>query len=361
MIYVIFGASGSGKTTLLNCVYKEFGERSIHKKGTTRLSRKYDDIEIESYPMGLPEDRFGGSNGYIYSQYGYDYGIEKRQLDDAIKANVPHFLICNDVEIIRKLRQEYRMNICVVYLSFDAPKEGILAIQKARGITDDEIELRISKIEYLNKQFIENSSLFDGVIINKYGDNPSTLLWQQMKRIMSSFEDLRAVPEKEVIFQTIDYLVDVIKKAEITKATVQSTIEKGFIFIIMPFGENREQKAALWNTYTNIKQAAATVGYRAERVDFILGSNSIDNKIYQNIEKAELIIADLTLERPNCYFEVGYAKALGKNLIFMSKNGTKIHFDVEHYDHITYDTEFEMFNSLQNKLHEYKALHSNNQ
>ena len=36
MIYVIFGASGSGKTTLMNCVFEEYGEKAIHKKGTTR-------------------------------------------------------------------------------------------------------------------------------------------------------------------------------------------------------------------------------------------------------------------------------------------------------------------------------------
>lgn len=130
MIYIIFGASGTGKTTLMNSVFSEYGERAIHKKGTTRNKRKYDDIEIVPYPKGLPEDKFGEGNGYIYSTYGYEYGIEKKQIDDAIKGNYPHFVICNDVETIKKLRRDYGVNVCVVYLSFDAPRETILSIQR---------------------------------------------------------------------------------------------------------------------------------------------------------------------------------------------------------------------------------------
>ena len=193
MIYIIFGASGSGKTTLLNSVYSEYGEKAIHKKGTTRAKRSYDDIEIVSYPAGLPVEKFGGDKGYIYSQYGYEYGIERSQLEQAIAENYPHFVICNDIETIKKLRHDYPNKICVVYLRFDAPEETILSIQKTRGITDDEIDLRVSKIEYLNEQFIHNSSFFDQVLTNRYGDNPEIRLWAQMKNIMASFDDVRAM------------------------------------------------------------------------------------------------------------------------------------------------------------------------
>ncbi len=73
MIYIIFGASGSGKSTLLNIIRDDFGVKSTHVKGTTRKKRRYDETEIISYPNGLPKDKYD----YIYSQYGYEYGIEK--------------------------------------------------------------------------------------------------------------------------------------------------------------------------------------------------------------------------------------------------------------------------------------------
>lgn len=353
MIYVIFGASGSGKTTLLNSVYSEYGEKAIHKKGTTRDKWSYDDIEIVSYPNGLPADKFGGDKGYIYSQYGYEYGIERSQLERAIAEHYPHFVICNDIETIKKLRSDYPHQICVVYLRFDAPEETILSIQKTRGITDDEINLRVSKIEYLNEQFIHNSSFFDQVVTNRYGDNPEIRLWAQMKTIMASFDDVRATPSKEIIFSTIDYLQKKIHEVEKNEVQNANVIDKGFIFIIMPMDKNKhdtEKSADIWHVYTTIKTAAQMSGFRAERVDYIRGAASIDNKIYEHIEKAEVIIADLSYERPNCYFELGYAKALGKDMIIIARQGTKIHFDVEHYDYIEFSSEEYLAQELSTQL-----------
>jgi nucleoside 2-deoxyribosyltransferase len=70
-------------------------------------------------------------------------------------------------------------------------------------------------------------------------------------------------------------------------------------------------------------------------------SASILNEILSRIETAKLIVADLTFERPNCYYEVGYAQAKGKKVIFTARedhdprrpnrqpNGPKVHFDLD--------------------------------
>lgn len=49
-----------------------------------------------------------------------------------------------------------------------------------------------------------------------------------------------------------------------------------------------------------------------------------------------VVVADLTDERPSCYFEVGYAEALGKHVVFLASresvinpgDDTRIHFDI---------------------------------
>src|ERR1700730_3508453 len=72
-------------------------------------------------------------------------------------------------------------------------------------------------------------------------------------------------------------------------------------------------------------------------------SASITNEIVSRIEAAKLIVADLTHERPNCYYEVGYAQAKGKKVIFTARedhdprkpnrnpSDPKVHFDLDSY------------------------------
>lgn len=356
MIYVLFGPSGSGKTTLLEQVYKEYGEKAIHKKGTTRKLRKYDDIEITSYPEGLPREIFGGEKGYIYSQYGYEYGIERLQINKAIEGNYPHFVICNDIDTVQKMRKDYGANIFVVYVRFHAPRESIEAIQKARGIDDDEIELRLSKIEFLESLYIDNGDLFDDVLHNRYSETPDEL-WKKMRAIMMNIGDYnREIPAKVVLFDMIDYLQKSIEDIENRRPANADKVEKGFAFIIMPMIKGDDAlEDELWNIYTTIKNSASNAGYRAERVDNIAGSQTIDSKIFEYIEKAEIIVADLSYERPNCYYELGYAKALGKEMIIIAKQGTKIHFDVEHYDNFTYENARQLGRELQARFFAHRA------
>lgn len=56
----------------------------------------------------------------------------------------------------------------------------------------------------------------------------------------------------------------------------------------------------------------------------------------EEIRDAVFIIADLTDERPSCYFEAGYAEGLPRSIIYVASKDsavnpgtpTKIHFDI---------------------------------
>jgi nucleoside 2-deoxyribosyltransferase len=43
------------------------------------------------------------------------------------------------------------------------------------------------------------------------------------------------------------------------------------------------------------------------------------------IRNAVFVIADLSFERPSCYYELGLAQGLGKKTILLAKEGTYIH------------------------------------
>jgi len=69
----------------------------------------------------------------------------------------------------------------------------------------------------------------------------------------------------------------------------------------------------------------------ATRVDEVAGSRLISADIITQIKKSEFIIVDLTNERPNVYYELGYAHGIGaegNNILLIAKKGTKLHFDI---------------------------------
>ena len=78
----------------------------------------------------------------------------------------------------------------------------------------------------------------------------------------------------------------------------------------------------------------------ARRVDQLYledGKTAIIDNIYKSIISAEVIIADLTDNRPNCYYELGFARALNKPVILFADKNTTLEFDERGYSYIPYD------------------------
>lgn len=65
-----------------------------------------------------------------------------------------------------------------------------------------------------------------------------------------------------------------------------------------------------------------------ERVDEKPGAVPITDEIQRSISMARVVVCDLSDERPNVYYELGYAHGLRRDVICVARNGTKIHFDV---------------------------------
>jgi hypothetical protein len=100
-----------------------------------------------------------------------------------------------------------------------------------------------------------------------------------------------------------------------------------------------------------IVPALEACGFDPKRVDKHTEGRLLKSEIVDFIISSEIIVADLTNERPNCYLEVGYAMGLDKfrNLILTSredhnqdspnyqKDGPKIHFDLSGYDILFWD------------------------
>lgn len=132
------------------------------------------------------------------------------------------------------------------------------------------------------------------------------------------------------------------------------------VFYITPLqgdktGSQEEQR--VFREYSErlkvVELVAQKFGFTVIRIDKASPISNLVEEIRSEIQKANFIIADLTDERPSCYFEAGYADALGKPIIYIASRdsvikpgiATKIHFDI-HYNIQYFKSHEELYNKL---------------
>lgn len=109
------------------------------------------------------------------------------------------------------------------------------------------------------------------------------------------------------------------------------TAPKPFAFVIMPFSD---EFSDVYNI--SIKDACGNNEIYCERLDEQIFSENILDRIYNQISKADIIVAEMTGRNPNVFYEVGYAHALGKRVILITREESDIPFDLKHHHHIVY-------------------------
>jgi hypothetical protein len=110
------------------------------------------------------------------------------------------------------------------------------------------------------------------------------------------------------------------------------TLDPQLCFILMPF------EVKLQPLYDDhIKAAVSLSGLRCERADEIRGPNLITWDIWERINRARFLIADLTNQNPNVFYELGLAHALSKDVILITQSMDFVPFDLKTIRCIKYD------------------------
>lgn len=108
-------------------------------------------------------------------------------------------------------------------------------------------------------------------------------------------------------------------------------LAKRHLFVAMPYAK------AFDNVYYfGIKLPVEAMNRICERVDQDAFTGDIVDRIKTRIKGAKLVIADITGNNPNVFFEVGYAEGIGKTVILISQE-QETPFDLKTRKQIRYD------------------------
>jgi hypothetical protein len=97
------------------------------------------------------------------------------------------------------------------------------------------------------------------------------------------------------------------------------------VFVVMSFAD----KGHLRDAYNTFRRVCEANGFKAFKVDQHFDSRQrIVPSIMSAIRRSAFIIADVSDARPNVYYELGYAQALGKDIVTTAFEGTPLPFDI---------------------------------
>jgi hypothetical protein len=86
-----------------------------------------------------------------------------------------------------------------------------------------------------------------------------------------------------------------------------------------------------------IKPACAAYEILPVRADSVFSRNAITDTIVEKLESSDPVIADITGNNPNVFFEIGYRFALGLPLILITASLDALPFDIRVMPVIVYD------------------------
>ena len=122
-------------------------------------------------------------------------------------------------------------------------------------------------------------------------------------------------------------------------ARLKEAPPKKICFVIMPFSDTNTCTKDQWTEIfeTMIKPAVDESNVHYEWFRACLDIGNIIKDILVNLNRADVVIADLTDRNPNVFYELGVRHALRNATVLITQNIDHVPFDLQHYALVKYD------------------------
>lgn len=274
------------------------------------------------------EERFGG----VFADFLRDPDAYWNELSEELKAE-------SDALVRRLLvwAGEFSTALRKAALASESDQRGLgLAVKAIRSA------LVLRKFRHSDPDYLHDEDRVFGVTPATQSDN----------------EALRPAFAKDHVAQSGREIVGYIQLVEASGELSGEVIEErskmqatryrpGTAFIMMWMDKNRPE---LEDVSVAVKEVFAEFDIRAVRADDIEHEGLITQRILNEIATSEFLFADLSGERPNVYYEVGYAHALGKRVHLFRKGQTNLHFDLAGHNCPSYENNKDLKEKLRKRL-----------
>lgn len=355
-LFLLDGAAGSGKSDFFDFINEVGAQMSNFAialpKYTSREQRAKENKVNDLYFFeGDREDRYKKyrakideiqKKGDFVYEYQYPkseayYAIPKSSIDEALKKYKNVYIIIRSSYCIRMIMDTYKnfenLNIIPIFIYSDKDcveqrirnemqlqySSSKLPEEEVQKIIEEKIKIRLSRTNIaMNDYYTQPTDIYKEIIIN---NSNKVIYFRQMRALLEKYNEFKGLPNRAFIIMPMD-----------SRTADEHT-------------ENISVKNAI---FLGAKEA----GIIASRSDDIIDNNSqiIIQKVYQNIDDSQICIVDLTKNRPNCYLELGYARAKNKKVILIAAKeddeNPYIHFDEQGYNCYYYDTSREGLHAL---------------
>lgn len=317
-LFLIDGASGTGKSDLLRHVTNYNINAVYVQKYTTRKERAYEKKD-KTWKLDLDfvsDEEFAAQNlDYRYAYAGFKYGFSRPELDRALLQSPNVFAIVRNAEIIRRVQEDYKfINVVPVFI-YSNP-EKIQERLARQGFDEEQQRFRLARIDIAFQDYLRHPNIYREILINNASEED---YYRLIDRLLEKYRSAPDVDEKKV-------------------------------FVMMSFNPDNP---CLEDYYRAIKRAVVRCDPTLICISLhdITGSFGISLTAKENIGNCRLAIVDLTENKPNVYYELGYVHGISKSCIITAHKSTPAHFYPREYKIVDYKNASELEEKLVRELH----------
>jgi predicted Rossmann-fold nucleotide-binding protein len=159
------------------------------------------------------------------------------------------------------------------------------------------------------------------VPVATFGGSAARIYDEELRTFADKYADRLDRSEYELLNQIPS---DAGRLARDTVSLAARAITSRHVFVAMSFANDPKFDDA----YESIQTVCHDFHYEARRISGTDAMDRIVPEIISGIRKSAFVIVDVSEERPNVYYELGFAQGAGKRVIVTATKGTKLPFDI---------------------------------